>query len=302
MIGQAAPERVAGGLVGGVEDEVDDFDGGVDDAEGFGLFAEAQPEELFVELGDDLLFAVGGGDLGGADPHRGVEPFELDGFGFQAGAVEGVDHGLHDAGDRVVGGEVVLGEQGVEDGFGDQMLGQHADRVLTADGVVEVVAQALDELLELRGHLGGGAGEQGADAGDEGVGDVGDVGGPVFPVGAGADLVDDARHDRFLPFRQGEQRHLLRHPSTVIGRRASVPVGVAVVGGAVGEGFVVVGDGPDVPAHQHVAAFAGFLDVAAGVEGDGVDHRVEPVVVGAQGVEDLPDHLETGVVRQRLRG
>ena len=44
----------------------------------------------------------------------------------------------------------MFGEQGVEDGFSDQMLREHVDRVLTADGVVQVVSEPLVELLE--GH------------------------------------------------------------------------------------------------------------------------------------------------------
>jgi hypothetical protein len=36
-----------------------------------------------------------------------------------------------------VSGEVVSGEQGVEDWFGDQVLGQHTNRVSAGDGVVK---------------------------------------------------------------------------------------------------------------------------------------------------------------------
>src|SRR3546814_10025518 len=95
------------------------------------------------------------------------------------------------------------------------MLRKHADRVVAADRIVEVVAQACEEPLELLLNCGVGASEEGVDAGDLRGGDVGDIARPVFPVGAGADLVDDLGVDGFLPFGEGEQRHLRRHPTTV---------------------------------------------------------------------------------------
>ena len=53
-------------------------------------------------------------------------------------------------------------------------------------------------------------------------------------------------------------------------------------------------------AEEPVAALSG-LGVAAGVEGDAVDHRVETFVVGPQRVEDLPHHFEPNVVGERFR-
>lgn len=45
------------GLFGGAEDEVDDLDGGVDDAEGVGGLGQGGLEELVIQLNDDLLAA-----------------------------------------------------------------------------------------------------------------------------------------------------------------------------------------------------------------------------------------------------
>ena len=126
-------------VIGGPEDEIDDLGGGVNDAQGVGLLAEAEFEELLVKLGNDPLLALSVVDTGRAHPHGLVEAGELLGLGVQALAFEGGGHGVHDDGDRVVGGEVVALEQGVEDRFGDQVLGEHRDRRVRVDAVVEVL-------------------------------------------------------------------------------------------------------------------------------------------------------------------
>src|SRR5699024_5430521 len=80
-------------------------------------------------------------------------------------------------------------------------------------------------------------------------------------------------------------------------------VGAAYGGGgrSVAERLRLVGGGPDVPTEQAIRALPGVHAGIRGVEGDGVHHRVEPVVVGATGVEHLPDHLEPAVVTEGLR-
>ena len=65
-VGEALAEVGAAQLVGAAQDEVDDLDGCVDDAEGFGLFGEGVAEELLVQVVDDGLAAGGVGDRGGA--------------------------------------------------------------------------------------------------------------------------------------------------------------------------------------------------------------------------------------------
>src|SRR5699024_4129715 len=64
----------------------------------------------------------------------------------------------------------------------------------------------------------------------------------------------------------------------------------------------VIARGGDVSSEELGGALAELLVGVAGVEGDGVDHRVEAFVVGAQGVEDLPHGLEPLVVCQGLGG
>jgi hypothetical protein len=109
----------------------------------------------------------------------------------------------------------VAGEQSVEDRRGDHVRCEHRDCVITGDGVVEVVLQPLVELRESLGYLWVGSVDQDLDPGDQGRGDVGEIVGPVFPLGAGADLVDDAGVDRLLPLREREQRHLRCQPPAI---------------------------------------------------------------------------------------
>ncbi|CKM69207.1 Uncharacterised protein [Mycobacterium tuberculosis] len=276
LVGQPAPEMLARHEISRPHNEVHDLDRRVHDPQRLGLLLEADAEELLVQLGDHLLLALGARDLAGAPSHRFVKAFQPSGFGLQAGTPDGVDHLLHGPRHRVVRREVMPGEQRVEHRLGDQVLREHADRVIGGDRVIEVIAQPGQELLERRRRRSVGAAEQGVDTGGQRRGDVGDIGGPLLPIGPGANLVDDARVDRFLPLRQREHRQLLRDG-----------------------GSRLVGGRPDVTAQQLVAAFTGLRRLH--VQRNAVHHRVEALVVRPQRVEDLPHHLEPFVVGQRGR-
>lgn len=126
-----------------------------------------------------------------------------------------------------------------------------------------------------------------------GLGDGGDVLGPLFPVGALADLVHEAGVDGLPPVADLEQ-HLL---DVVGGLGLLVGEALGVLPG-VGGGAVLVADrlvaGADVPDADVLRSLA--------VQPDLVDGGVEPVVVSPQGLEHLPDGLEPLVVGKGLRG
>ena len=149
LAGQSLPELLAQDLVDGAEDEVDDLDGGVDDAEPVDGLLERGGEELVVELDDDTLLACRVGHALHSAAHGAVELLELLVLGLERVFVEAGQHQLHGLGDRVVGGEVVVGEEGLEYRARDKVLGEHLDRLVGGDGLVEVAAQALEELVEL---------------------------------------------------------------------------------------------------------------------------------------------------------
>ena len=127
--------------------------------------------------------------------------------------VEDAEHPLHRLGNGVVRGEVVPREERLEDGPGDEVLGEHLDRVGLGDAVVEVAPQTGEEDLEL---LGGGrlrVREQAGDPGNVLLGDLGDVLGPGLPVATLADLLDDARVDGVAPLLDPEWQRELRRAS-----------------------------------------------------------------------------------------
>jgi hypothetical protein len=68
--------------------------------------------------------------------------------------VQDIEHLLHGHGDGIVAGEAVVFEEGVEDGLGDEVLGEHLDDFAIGDGVVEVVAEFVGEGLEGGDFLG----------------------------------------------------------------------------------------------------------------------------------------------------
>lgn len=94
-------------MLNAVEDEVDDLDGGVDDAKALGQAREGVAEEFVVELKEDALPAGGVVDAFGAHADAGVEGLEGVGLFFQMVLVEKGEDLLHPLGDGVVGGEAV---------------------------------------------------------------------------------------------------------------------------------------------------------------------------------------------------
>ena len=70
---QTAFEFVLQDVFHAFDDEIDDFDGRVNDAESFGHAREGVAEEFVVEFHDDFLFAFGGFDAAGTQVDGVVE-------------------------------------------------------------------------------------------------------------------------------------------------------------------------------------------------------------------------------------
>ena len=279
LVGKAVAELRAAHIVGTAQDEVDDLHRRVDHTQGTGLLGEGLLEELFVEPVDDSLSTGCGRHPLGAAAYRGIEGFQGGSLRLQAGSLEQTDHGLHGGRDRIVPGERTGGEQRLEHWLGDEVLTQHVNRVGLADRLIDVGAQSLVKGAEGVGKfvvLGSSTRQQTRDAGHLIGVDVHDVVGPVLPVLTLAHLLDDARQDRVLELR-AEQRKLL-------------PQGLLRLLGALLGGTVATEDLDPDPTLGRL------------VQIDRVDHRLEPVVVGAQGIEHVPDHLEALVVAHGLIG
>ncbi len=95
-------------IIDAVDDEIDDFHGGVNDAEALGHFREGIAEEFIVKLDDDFLFGGDVVDLGGAEFHAGVEFLQSVRFFFEAVLLEDFQHVLHGLGNGIVAGEAVV--------------------------------------------------------------------------------------------------------------------------------------------------------------------------------------------------
>ncbi len=284
-----------------MDNEVHHFHRRIDDAEPFGHLREGVAEELVVQLDHDLLLARRTVDAFGAQLHAVVEALQGVGFLFQAMFVQGVQHFLHGLRHRVVSSEAILLEQGVEHRLGDQVLGQHLDDLTVADAVVEIVAQFFGEVFEGGDFAGvGRVFENAQDAADMSVGDLGDVARPVFPVMAVADLLDDPSVDGALDFAYfiGHFRLLGHLPfgvvaSAILTDTVLTLAGLAVLRATAAPGLFLhlVGDGDDF----HLAP-------VGAVEVELVDGGVEAVIVGAQGLQHLPDDPVDLVVVQRFVG
>ncbi|KXW57372.1 hypothetical protein FEMY_20990 [Ferrovum myxofaciens] len=205
----------------------------------------------------------------------------MQGVGFLADLVrfQNVHHGLHGLGDGVVPGKTVALEQGIKNRLGDEVLGQHLDDFVIADAVVQVMAQVGGKsgkgrlLLPVVRVL-----QDSPDAVDVSVGNFGNVIGPVFPVVAVADFLDQSGVNG--PFDLANlELYFLLHRIRRHGRRFTNPM-TAPPGWTARLGdFVLgfgrlpldfVGDGDDFHLARVTTNQIQF-----------VDHGIKPVIVGA---------------------
>ena len=277
LVGEARPEMAAQSVVGRAQDEVDDLHRRVDDAQRLGRLRQRLREEALVELGDDALLAAGVVDALGAELHVGVEALEGLGLLPERMVAESFEQGLHRLRDGIRANEVVIAEERVEDRTGDEVLGDHGQRIIDRDAVVQVGAQPCQELLEDGRQAEIRIGDQRADPRLVLPGNLCDVGRPVLPVVAGADLLDDLRVDGAAQLVDGEVEGELPRLLALAARD-----------------LVALLAQPDRLDLDHVRRLV--------VQVEFVDDGVQAIVVGPQRVQDLPDDLEALVVGQRVLG
>ena len=179
-------------VIDGVDDEVHHLDGSVNDAEPLGHAREGIAEEFIVELDDDFLFPLRVIDASGTHFHAGVEFLQGVGFLFESVLMEDIQHALHGGGDGIIGSERIILKEGIEYGFGDEVLGEHLNDFLVGDGVVKVIAEFIGKTGEGGDFLGiVWITDNLGDALDVGLGDLGDILGPFIPVVAVTTFFDD---------------------------------------------------------------------------------------------------------------
>ena len=142
FICDAAPQVGACQPVHAAQNEVHDLHRRVDDPQRLGRLGKGQGEEPLVEFGDDPLLARGVVNARAALANRLVEALQLLGLRLQVGSIQHLEHPAHHLRHRVLGREVVAVEDRVKHRFGHQMLGEHVDRGLRGDRVVEIGAQS----------------------------------------------------------------------------------------------------------------------------------------------------------------
>ncbi len=189
-----------------------------------------------------------------------VEVVELRGLGLELVFVEDADDAAHRHRHRVGLTEGIVAEQCFEDWAGDEMLGDHRHGVVAGDAVVERGVQFGDELVE-RARGVGALSKDRCDAGLVAGGDLGDVSGPVLPVGARADLLDDLGVDRAGPLL------VLEEPSLELAGRTV---------------------GSDQVDRDHLDRIIGAGAGFGGAQSDAVDVGVESFVVRRAAPVGLP--------------
>lgn len=138
IVGQRLAKLVLENAVGLAEDVVDDFGRGVDDAHLVRGRLERDLEELLVEVADKLLARRVRLDGGSAAAHARIHVIEDLGircllnlmlFEYAQETFDGDGHGVRLR-------KLEVSEQGVEHRDGDDVLGDHLDRILLGDAGV----------------------------------------------------------------------------------------------------------------------------------------------------------------------
>ena len=134
-----------------VNDEIDAFDGCIDDAEFFDGARKDGAEKLAIEILDDLLFAAQClyiRDIIANGCIEALEGVRVDIF-LESVRVEKIDHGLHRARNGVVFGKMIILEERVKDGTRNDVLGEEFDTIVALKGIVDISMEAAHKAFKL---------------------------------------------------------------------------------------------------------------------------------------------------------
>ncbi len=293
-----------------VELGVHHLHGRVHDAQLLGGALEGRGKEVVVELLDEVLLGGVALHLGGDDTHLGVEVVELGAVQRrpEARVVEG-RQGAVDAGhDGVALAHLVLVEQGVEDGPGHLVLGQHVHGAVRVVVGVQGVPETGEESVKGVGRLAR-LGHEGANLVSPGPGDGADIARPLVPVDLGAALAHDLGADGaghllegVLVLAQEELPLVGVHLAALelLGGRGLV----VFVAGVLPHPVSAVRDvlGPVEAGGVEHLELDDLLEGLGVAQGGGVDLGVQALVVGAQGRDHIPDAAVLAAGREGLAG
>lgn len=148
FIGQAAVEFFFQDVIDTIENEIDDFDRGIDDSQFFHGLRQCRLEKLVIQFDDDFLFPFGVIDAFTAFLDRLVETFQLFLILGHAIVVEKGQNPLHRLGNGIIIDKRVIFKECFKNGLCNHMLSQHFDGFFFFDIGVDIRMQALHKTVE----------------------------------------------------------------------------------------------------------------------------------------------------------
>ena len=265
-----------------MDNEIDTFYRCVDNAQLINRLWESALEELFVERLDDGLLAFQVVYLSHILAHVLVKILECRCFLVHLLAFQHVQHALHTLAHGVVGGEMVFLKQRFEHRPYNHVLRQHLNGLLCRNRGVEVLLQHMQEgfkLFLVHTRL-----DKLPDAINKLLGNVANLSSPVLPIQPVANLFHHFGIDAILQFAKPE-RELGSH--VLIGELCEVVLIVVM------RGLRITSQHLERPTwHASHNNFGRPLLIQT----DFVDRGVKLLVVGTEGIENVPYHLKSIVV------
>ncbi len=120
--------------VDGADNKIDDFNGGIDNAEPLDGFRDGHAEKFIVKLDDNFLLIFSGGSDLATFAHGVIKLFELRGVVVGIFDIELRENFFKGLRDGVIFGEGVIIKESLEDRSRDDMLSEHFNRVIVGDG------------------------------------------------------------------------------------------------------------------------------------------------------------------------
>ena len=144
---------------------------------------ERVPEELIVQLYDNLLLTFSCGNAVCTHFYRLIEAVQRAGFFFKMMLLQRVKHVLHRHTHRVMVGKIVIRKQGIKDRLGYQVLCQHFNDFIVGNTVIQIITQFIGKCPEGTDfYLITRIFENTVNAVDMRAGNFSDIVRPVFPV------------------------------------------------------------------------------------------------------------------------
>ena len=197
FIRQSPAEFLLQNIGNRMDDKIDDFNRGVNDAELLNDLGEGRFKKFIIQLDNDLLFPLRVVNPLNTLGDGFIEPRHYVGFPFRYFFMKHIDHALHGNGHRVILDEGVIFKERLEYRLCDDVLRQHFNGVIRSHSRIQIFVQPGKEFVKGIPVFPA-VGDQLFNSGNVLLSDCSDILRPQLPITPGSHFFNHAGKDHAL--------------------------------------------------------------------------------------------------------